>query len=123
MNRILLQTCVSIPTASNSPKLLTSSLPVYSTLLPRCDVSLYVGSIVISQRVVTASPSASDPLWTNGFDKTGHLDLNWFNVLPLCDGSLSVGSIVTSSGLTSQAGGETPTLLFSVTVLCVLKLV
>ena len=99
MNRIPLQTSVSIPKTSNSPKLLTSSLPVYSTLLPQCGGSLSVGSLVISQHVVTAFPSASDPLWTHGFSKTGHLVFPWFNILPLYDGSLSVGSIVTSPGL------------------------
>ena len=116
MNHIPLQTSVSIPRTSNSPKLLTLSFPVYSTLLPRCGGSLSVGSMVISQRVVTAFPSASFTYWTHGFNKTRHLVfprfniLPWcdgnfsvgsrFNILPWCDGSLSVGSIVTSQGLT-----------------------
>ena len=92
MNRIPLQTSVSIPRTSNSPKLLTSSLPVYSTLLPRCGGSLSVGFMVISQRVVTAFPTASDPLWTHGFNNTGNLVFPRFNVLQWCEGSLSVGS-------------------------------
>ena len=104
MNRIPLQTGVSIPRTSNSPKLLTSSLPVYSTLLPRCGDSLSVRSMVISQRVVTAFPSASDPLWTHGFNKTGHLVFPRFNILPWCDGSLFIGSIVISPGLTFFKG-------------------
>ena len=68
--------------------------------LPTCGDSLSVGSMVISQRVVTAFPSAPDHLWTQGFDKTGHLVFPRFNILPRCDGSLSAGSRVTSPGLT-----------------------
>ena len=84
--------------------------------LQTCGDNLSVGSMVISQRMVTAFPTASDPLWTHGFTKTGlpvfprFNILPWcdgslsvgprFSILPWCDGSLSVGSIVISPGLT-----------------------